>query len=70
MRQVSWLALNWHQVFISFNHFASYSYGLEVPVNDYYECFGQDYELDVRSSNTEDRNTPECSESVKNISVP
>jgi hypothetical protein len=36
-------------------------------VNEYYEYFGPDYELDVRSSNTEDMNTPEYLERVKNI---
>ncbi|OJA18800.1 hypothetical protein AZE42_00840 [Rhizopogon vesiculosus] len=39
----------------------------EIPVNEYYEYFGPDYELDVRSSNTEDMNTPEYLERVKNI---
>lgn len=36
-------------------------------MNEYYEYFGPDYELDVRSSNTEDMNTPEYLERVKNI---
>ncbi|KIJ68655.1 hypothetical protein HYDPIDRAFT_106887 [Hydnomerulius pinastri MD-312] len=39
----------------------------EIPVNEYYEYFGPDYELDVKSSNTEDMNTPEYLERVKNI---
>lgn len=41
--------------------------GREIPVNEYYEYFGPDYELDVKSSNTEDMNTPEYLERVKNI---
>jgi len=41
--------------------------GPEIPVNEYYEYFGPDYELDVKSSNTEDMNTPEYLERVKNI---
>lgn len=40
---------------------------LEIPVNEYYEYFGPDYKLDVKSSNTEDMNTPEYLERVKNI---
>ncbi|KAF9243881.1 histone deacetylase complex, catalytic component RPD3 [Melanogaster broomeanus] len=43
--------------------------GPEIPVNEYYEYFGPDYELDVKSSNTEDMNTPEYLERVKNIVV-
>ncbi|KIK98511.1 hypothetical protein PAXRUDRAFT_801234 [Paxillus rubicundulus Ve08.2h10] len=41
--------------------------GPEIPVNEYYEYFGPDYELDVKSSNTEDMNTPEYLDRVKNI---
>ncbi|KAG6381404.1 histone deacetylase complex, catalytic component RPD3 [Boletus reticuloceps] len=41
--------------------------GPEIPVNEYYEYFGPDYELDVKASNTEDMNTPEYLERVKNI---
>jgi len=41
----------------------------EIPVNEYYEYFGPDYELDVKSSNTEDMNTPGYLERVKNIVV-
>ncbi|KAL4068274.1 hypothetical protein V8B97DRAFT_881163 [Scleroderma yunnanense] len=41
--------------------------GREIPVNEYYEYFGPDYVLDVKSSNTEDMNTPEYLERVKNI---
>lgn len=40
---------------------------LEIPVNEYYEYFGPDYELDVKPSNTEDVNSPEYLERVKNI---
>lgn len=39
----------------------------EIPVNEYYEYFGPDYELDVKASNTEDMNTPGYLERVKNI---
>lgn len=67
MRQVSRLALNWHQVGRQSDYLALYLYGPEIPVNEYYEYFGPDYELDVRSSNTEDMNTPEYLERVKNI---
>lgn len=41
--------------------------GSEIPVNEYYEYFGPDYELDVKPSNTEDVNSPEYLERVKNI---
>jgi histone deacetylase 1/2 len=36
-------------------------------VNEYYEYFGPDYQLDVKASNTEDMNTPAYLERVKNI---
>lgn len=39
----------------------------EIPVNEYYEYFGPDYKLDVRSSNMEDLNTPEYLHRVKTI---
>lgn len=39
----------------------------EIPVNEYYEYFGPDYELDVKSSNTDDMNTPAYLERVKRI---
>lgn len=39
----------------------------EIPVNEYYEYFGPDYELDVKSSNTEDMNTPAYLARVKRI---
>jgi len=32
---------------------------LAIPNNEYYEYYGPDYELDVRSSNMTDHNTPE-----------
>ncbi|KII93636.1 hypothetical protein PLICRDRAFT_694782 [Plicaturopsis crispa FD-325 SS-3] len=41
--------------------------GPEIPVNEYYEYFGPDYELDVKSSNTEDMNTRGYLDRVKNI---
>jgi hypothetical protein len=40
---------------------------LDIPVNEYYEYFGPDYQLDVKASNTEDLNTPAYLERVKNI---
>ncbi|KAF7319991.1 Histone deacetylase [Mycena kentingensis (nom. inval.)] len=41
--------------------------GPEIPVNEYYEYFGPDYELDVKASNTDDLNTPAYLERVKRI---
>lgn len=41
--------------------------GSEIPVNEYYEYFGPDYKLDVRSSNMEDLNTPAYLNRVKSI---
>jgi len=41
--------------------------GPEIPVNEYYEYFGPDYELDVKSSNTDDMNTPSYLDRVKRI---
>lgn len=40
---------------------------LEIPVNEYYEYFGPDYELDVKSSNTDDLNTAAYLDRVKRI---
>lgn len=40
---------------------------LEIPVNEYYEYFGPDYELDVKSSNMDDMNTPGYLERVRGI---
>ena len=31
----------------------------EIPINEYYEYFGPDYELDVKASNMDDLNSPE-----------
>ena len=39
----------------------------DIPVNEYYEYFGPDYELDVKSSNTDDMNTPTYLDRVKRI---
>ena len=39
----------------------------EIPMNEYYEYFGPDYELDVKSSNMDDMNSPEYLDRVKNI---
>jgi len=36
-------------------------------VNEYYDYFGPDYKLDVRSSNMEDRNSIEYLERIKNV---
>ena len=36
-------------------------------MNEYYEYFGPDYELDVKSSNTDDLNTPAYLDRVKRI---
>ncbi|KAF7306643.1 Histone deacetylase [Mycena indigotica] len=41
--------------------------GPEIPVNEYYEYFGPDYELDVKASNTDDLNTPAYLNRVKRI---
>ncbi|PCH33397.1 histone deacetylase complex catalytic component RPD3 [Wolfiporia cocos MD-104 SS10] len=41
--------------------------GAEIPMNEYYEYFGPDYELDVKASNMEDLNNPEYLERVKSI---
>jgi hypothetical protein len=42
-------------------------FSLDIPVNEYYEYFGPDYQLDVKASNTEDLNSPAYLERVKNI---
>jgi histone deacetylase 1/2 len=39
----------------------------DIPVNEYYEYFGPDYELDVKASNTDDLNTPAYLDRVKRI---
>ena len=39
----------------------------EIPMNEYYEYFGPDYELDVKASNMDDLNSPEYLERVKGI---
>ncbi|KAJ7275370.1 histone deacetylase complex, catalytic component RPD3 [Mycena haematopus] len=41
--------------------------GPEIPVNEYYEYFGPDYQLDVKSSNTDDMNTQAYLDRVKRI---
>ena len=40
---------------------------VEIPANEYYEYFGPDYELDVKSSNTDDLNSPAYLDRVKRI---
>jgi histone deacetylase 1/2 len=40
---------------------------LDIPVNEYYEYFGPDYELDVKSSNADDLNTEAYLTRVKRI---
>jgi len=42
---------------------------LDIPVNEYYEYFGPDYQLDVKASNTDDLNSPAYLERVKNIAM-
>ncbi|KAF6766206.1 histone deacetylase complex, catalytic component RPD3 [Ephemerocybe angulata] len=39
----------------------------DIPVNEYYEYFGPDYELDVKSSNTDDLNSLAYLDRVKRI---
>lgn len=39
----------------------------DIPINEYYEYFGPDYQLDVKSSNMEDMNTRGYLERVKGI---
>ncbi|KAJ3736924.1 histone deacetylase complex catalytic component RPD3 [Lentinula guzmanii] len=41
--------------------------GPDIPVNEYYEYFGPDYQLDVKSSNSDDLNTPAYLNRVKQI---
>lgn len=39
----------------------------DIPYNEYHEYFGPDYQLDVRSSNMEDLNTPAYLNRVKGM---
>jgi histone deacetylase 1/2 len=41
----------------------------DIPVNEYYEYFGPDYQLDVKASNSEDLNSPAYLERVRNIAM-
>jgi len=41
--------------------------GRKIPMNEYYEYFGPDFELDVKASNMDDLNTPEYLDRVKRI---
>jgi len=41
--------------------------GSEIPMNEYYEYFGPDYQLDVKSSNMEDMNTSAYLNRIKSI---
>jgi len=41
----------------------------DIPVNEYYEYFGPDYKLDVKSSNMDDLNTGPYLERVKRIVI-
>ena len=41
----------------------------EIPLNEYYEYFGPEYELDVRASNMDDLNTPQYLERIKRITL-
>lgn len=40
---------------------------IDIPINEYYEYFGPDYQLDVKSSNMEDMNTRGYLDRVKGI---
>lgn len=64
------LALNLAQVYMTF-HLSLSTFILidssEIPVNEYYEYFGPDYELDVKSSNADDMNTATYLDRVKRI---
>jgi histone deacetylase 1/2 len=44
-----------------------YYFSADIPINEYYEYFGPDYELDVKSSNAEDMNTLPYLDRVKRI---
>ncbi|KAG8833123.1 histone deacetylase [Serendipita sp. 399] len=46
---------------------AGYELGADLPINEYYDYFGPDYKLDVRSSNMEDKNSVEYLERIKNV---
>ncbi|KXN83577.1 Histone deacetylase 1 [Leucoagaricus sp. SymC.cos] len=46
---------------------AGFELGPEIPVNEYYEYFGPDYKLNVKSSNVDDMNTRPYLERVKRI---
>ncbi|KAG8755616.1 histone deacetylase [Serendipita sp. 396] len=46
---------------------AGYELGATLPINEYYDYFGPDYKLDVRSSNMEDKNSVEYLERIKNV---
>ncbi|XP_006454763.1 hypothetical protein AGABI2DRAFT_198321 [Agaricus bisporus var. bisporus H97] len=46
---------------------AGFELAPDIPVNEYYEYFGPDYRLDVKSSNVDDMNTPAYLERVKRI---
>lgn len=39
----------------------------DIPINEYYEYFGPDYKLDVKSSNMEDMNSRGYLDRVKGI---
>ena len=70
MRQVLPLALNSVGVSRGILFKASLEFNifkLEIPMNEYYEYFGPDFELDVRSSNMNDLNTREYLDRVKRI---
>ena len=42
-------------------------YRIDIPINEYYEYFGPDYQLDVKASNVEDSNTPAYLDRGKSI---
>jgi histone deacetylase 1/2 len=47
--------------------FSSHIDLIDIPVNEYYEYFGPEYQLDVKASNMDDLNTPAYLNRVKSI---
>jgi hypothetical protein len=50
-----------------FNPCKAHHVEIDIPVNEYYEYFGPDHKLDVKSSNVDDMNTGPYLERVKRI---
>lgn len=58
------------KIFISFSGMQQdelISVVTDIPINEYYEYFGPDYKLDVKSSNMEDMNSRGYLDRVKGI---